>query len=597
MKIQVNVTKRRYPKYKKRVFVAYNKISELNVRKKSVLYAFSVLILLAWLDEILDIPHWLLKAPSTPVNSREALIETIVIFLLGIWVCVGKKINIPSPPSQEIKLSNTKEMNVYKGFFRFINEDQRLVWVFIGLGVLVWLNEIVDIPHLLLKAPVTPINSREAVIETLGILGVGICVLLTVSRNSSASKRLQTELQESKQKFLILADQSLLGIAILQNDLFKYANKEFARLLGWSLKNILGWSLSDFTKTVHQDDRRQVEERFQYQQEGGAHGEAIPATPLPNYEYRLCTRSCATRWVEMFSKPILFGGEKAEMITLIDITAKKIAERTARQQQQQLIQADKLASLGILVSGVAHEINNPNQTIMSYAGLLKGVWTGLLPILDGYYEENGDFVAGGLNYSEVREEMRIYLEGIGEASRSISSIVGELKEYGRHTDYDLGGNVDINQVVKAAVTLSSNFMKRATRNFKVDLTKNLPRIRGNFQRLEQVVINLIENSCQALIDRRKGLYISTSYSAAKAAVEIRVVDEGIGIPIENITHIQDPFFTTKRNSGGTGLGLAISARIVEDHNGSLDFFSEPGSGTEAVVTVPLTVKRKEGEAS
>ncbi|MBA7613833.1 Adaptive-response sensory-kinase SasA [subsurface metagenome] len=262
-------------------------------------------------------------------------------------------------------------------------------------------------------------------------------------------------------------------------------------------------------------------------------------------------------------------------------------EEKAEIQQEQLIQADKLASLGFLVSGVAHEINNPNHTIMSNAELVINIWKGIGPILKGYYEENGDFLAGGLNYTEICRGMPIYLKGISDGAKRIDSIVNDLKNFSRQEDFELSLDVNINLAVKSAITLTSNFISRATESFIVEISDNLPKIKGNYQRLEQVVVNLIQNACQALPDKKKAIFVTTSYNKEKCVAEVKVRDEGSGIPQENLVRLKDPFFTTKRSSGGTGLGLSISNTIIEDHHGTLEITSQPGQGTTATISLPV----------
>jgi polar amino acid transport system substrate-binding protein len=147
----------------------------------------------------------------------------------------------------------------------------------------------------------------------------------------------------------------------------------------------------------------------------------------------------------------------------------------------------------------------------------------------------------------------------------------------------------------AAVRLNTNKIKNATRNFSTDLAPGLPPIRGNRQRLEQVLINLIQNSCEALPDPDRVITISSRYEAAGDRVEVCVHDQGAGIPAEIINRITDPFFTTKRSYGGTGLGLSVSAGIVKEHQGSLRFSSSPEAGTAATISFP--VWREEDELS
>lgn len=137
--------------------------------------------------------------------------------------------------------------------------------------------------------------------------------------------------------------------------------------------------------------------------------------------------------------------------------------------------------------------------------------------------------------------------------------------------------------------LVDNALRKATTRYTVHYMGNLPKVRGNFQRLEQVVVNLILNACQALPDTGKGIFVSTHYRHDSRSVIIQVEDEGVGIPPEHLSRLTDPFFTTKRESGGTGLGLSISDGIISEHGGIMEFESVPGRGTTVIITLPAAV--------
>jgi len=307
-------------------------------------------------------------------------------------------------------------------------------------------------------------------------------------------------------------------------------------------------------------------------------------------DLRSRTRTGEEKWLSDCSVPIReesTGRVIGSLGILQDITKRKKVEEQARLQQEQLIHADKMVALGTLVSGVAHEINNPNNFIMLNTPLLLESWESVKPILDRYYAENGDFIVGGLNYSEMRDHIPLLFSGIVEGAKRIRNIVLELRDFARQHPAEFREDININAVVNSALTLVSNMIKKSTNHFHVKYGTDLPKVRGNFQRLEQVIINLIQNACQSLPDKNKAIHVATSYDNASAAILVQVKDEGIGIPPEMMKHICDPFFTTKRDEGGSGLGLSITANIINEHGGHLDIASEVSKGTSVSVILPL----------
>jgi polar amino acid transport system substrate-binding protein len=269
-----------------------------------------------------------------------------------------------------------------------------------------------------------------------------------------------------------------------------------------------------------------------------------------------------------------------------EIAERQHAEEELRLNQQQLLQADKMAALGVLVSGVAHEINNPTGLILLEVPTLKRFQADAAKVLEQYYRENGDFSCGGLPYSRMREEIPRSLEKLQEAGKRIKRIVDDLKDFARQGDSALNEIVDLNVVSQAAVRLVEPTIRKATTRFSAVYAEELPGIRGNAQRIEQVLVNLILNACQALPDNSRAIKLSTGHDRENDSVTIRLRDEGSGISPENLARLTDPFFTTKREMGGTGLGLSVSAGIVKEHGGRLEFDSTPGRGTVVTLTLP-----------
>ncbi|MDX1702571.1 MAG: HAMP domain-containing sensor histidine kinase, partial [Melioribacteraceae bacterium] len=238
------------------------------------------------------------------------------------------------------------------------------------------------------------------------------------------------------------------------------------------------------------------------------------------------------------------------------------------------------------VSGVAHEINNPNNFVILNIPLIEKVWFSLIPILDEYYENNGDFNVGDkLKYSKIKDSMPLLLGGINEGALRIKNIVEDLKSFARKDSTGYDQKVDINKVIQTSINLTANLVSKSTDNFIVKYTNDPITVKGNKQKLEQVVINLIENSCQALDNRKQSVKIEIINNSTNVLIDVS--DEGEGMEQIVLRKITDPFFTTKRNRGGTGLGLSIASKIIMQHNGSLEFNSEPGIGTRATIKLPI----------
>ncbi|MCW8850524.1 MAG: ATP-binding protein, partial [Melioribacteraceae bacterium] len=300
------------------------------------------------------------------------------------------------------------------------------------------------------------------------------------------------------------------------------------------------------------------------------------------------TKDGEIRWVDSHMHVRLGDNNSVTHLqgVVLDVTERKKAEEDSKIQLEQLMQADKMIALGTLVSGVAHEINNPNNFVMLNIPLIEKVWFNILPILENHYNEVGDFNVGDrIKFSKIRSSMPLLLGGINEGSQRIKTIVEDLKSFARKDASGYNQKVDLNKVVQTSINLTANLVSKSTDKFIVKYTKEPVYVKGNKQKLEQILINLIENSCQALSDRKQSVKIEINKNCENA--HVKVTDEGTGIKPEILRNITDPFFTTKRNKGGTGLGLSIAQKIITQHKGKLKIESELGNGTNATIILPL----------
>ena len=268
---------------------------------------------------------------------------------------------------------------------------------------------------------------------------------------------------------------------------------------------------------------------------------------------------------------------------LRDITEAKRAEEEAARHRDELVRADKMISLGILVSGMAHEINNPNHSIGLNVTLVRDAWRDVAVLIDQL--EQDDLRVGRIPWTEARGEVAAMLDDIELASERIRNLVTELRGFALDHDPGQQRDVNVNDIVTSALRLTGKHIARATRRFVFAAGGDIPTVSGNARRLEQVVVNLVLNACQALQSPDQAISISTGVEGNR--VFIRVTDEGRGIAPEHLAMIRTPFFTTKRAEGGTGLGVPVSDRIAGEHGGELTFESQVGRGTIATLWLPL----------
>lgn len=297
-------------------------------------------------------------------------------------------------------------------------------------------------------------------------------------------------------------------------------------------------------------------------------------------------------WMEVVMKGVVIGGEYKVLAVVRDTMERKAAEEENRRMQETLLQTNKMAAIGTLASGIAHEINNPNNFIISNAQFLSDTWSDIDRILTRYSEENGDFFIGRMRYSEARSVIPKMFKSLNEGAQRIKGIVTGLKDFFRKEKATLDQTVDINKVIEAAISMLQNQIKKHTDYFCCNLGEDLPAVKGNFRQLEQIVVNLTLNALESLPNRECGVYIATTYSRFLGKIVIKVQDEGVGMTEDVRKTIFDPFFTTKHNSGGTGLGLSICFSIVKEHNGMITCESRPGYGTTFLVRIPAIESEK-----
>jgi PAS domain S-box-containing protein len=362
-------------------------------------------------------------------------------------------------------------------------------------------------------------------------------------------RRAAEALRESEERFRTVVQNAPDGVAILRDRTILYLNERAANLLGLPAAAAgVGRQITEFLSPV---DAALAQKRI---------GKIVASGHRPKepQEYRSIAANGREVSVEISSIPIDLDGERAILAFARDVTERKAI-------QARLAQADRLAALGVLSAGVAHEINNP----LSYVLL------------------NLEFVERELKRLHDPERRETLLARVNEAKHGaerVATIVRDLKTFARG-DEALLGPVLIEPVIESALNVvGSEIRKRASVERRFE---RVPAVNGNAARLEQVFVNLLLNAAQAIPDTGCEHRITVALARDETMVRVTVSDTGSGIADDVLDRIFDPFFTTKPPGVGTGLGLPICRGIVSAHGGELTVTSRVGQGSTFMLRLPI----------
>jgi signal transduction histidine kinase len=274
--------------------------------------------------------------------------------------------------------------------------------------------------------------------------------------------------------------------------------------------------------------------------------------------------------------------EGAAIIRISDITDKKMLQR-------KLIETEKLASLGFLVSGVAHEINNPNSFISFNIPILKEYLNEIISIIDDYAEEHESFELFGMTYPEFRKDVFKLMDNIENGSRRINIAVSNLRGISRTKEKTKMDWIDVKELIAKSVSICRSKINRMVKSFEVDIPEGLPGIYTDSETIETVVINLLINAAQAIDKENSWIRLNVTLDdSSQNHLIIEVSDNGCGLDEKIKNNIFDPFFTTKPPGEGTGLGLTLCHNSIEKLDGHIEVVSVPGKGSTFKVTLPNT---------
>jgi len=401
--------------------------------------------------------------------------------------------------------------------------------------------------------------------------------------------RQQRRLSLSEKRYRTLFEQAGDGIGVISalDHHLVDVNKRFAEILGYSPEALIGKHFCESIETGGDDEGnasnlcRFLESRDKDHRASYWSGDREIALKAASGRSLPASISCSA---------IATGKEKLFIVIIRDLTSRKRLEGEKAEMQRQLYQSSKLASIGELSAGVAHEINNPLNCIINFAQLLKD---------------------GNVSYTESEQRM---VDGIIDEGERIARIVRDLLTFARQ-DPQLPARAVLSDVISNSVSLFGHQLAKDYIQVEIDVPDDIWPVKVDASRLRQVVINMISNARLALKDKdsesklfrisarnldRRGYAWQTVESSSKhfrtsahtaeqidePMVRIDFFDNGVGIARNHIEKVFDPFFTTRRNTGGTGLGLSVSFGIIHDYRGTIRIESEEGAYTRFIVELP-----------
>ena len=401
-------------------------------------------------------------------------------------------------------------------------------------------------------------SSMNAVLAPIG--PDGSTLILGMLEDITERKLAEERAGEGEERFRVIAEQSMLGILIFQDDAIPFVNQAVSDINGYTVEEMMTWNGIDFVRVIHPDDAGFVTEQGRKKQAGDH-------SALPHYSYRIVSKSGEIRWVEQYSRSVEYGGRSAVFVTLIDITARKQAEASLGQLALSMERTAKLESLGVLAAGIAHDFNN----------LLGGLFGHL------------DLARTLLERSSAAHA---HLDLAHQAFERAKALTGQLLAFAK-------GGAPVRKLGSLAesVRQCAEFALSGS-NVKVELElqEGLWHAEYDSNQLAQAFDNILINAKQAMPSggtlRILGRNLVTKTGpapqlAAGRYVKLSFVDAGPGISTAIVERIFDPFFTTK--SEGSGVGLTATYAILRKHDGHIEVESEPGAGATFHVFLPAVV--------
>ncbi|MEJ5376364.1 MAG: ATP-binding protein [bacterium] len=379
-------------------------------------------------------------------------------------------------------------------------------------------------------------------------------------RDVTRERQIERSLHRSESMYRAITDFAGIGMMLLQRDRVTYCNEQMSNFLG----SAQGFSsLEELLGRVHQEQREAIKLAMERLLEGKQDSFRL--------EIKL-QREGQTRHCQCFAQVVEYEEQPTVCFIMEDVTEQKELAHKARLNELRMYHEDRLTALGVMAAGIAHELNQPLNTI-------RVITDGLL-----FGRDQG--------WSLEQEELYENLEMVSRQVVRMSEVIRNIRDFAREDRFQTEDEVNPNQAVQGVFSMIGRQLEAHGIKVQKLLDSSLPTVRGRLSRLEQVVMNMIVNARQALDDcgkEDKELRVQTFSS--NGCICIQVADNATGVDPGIMSKIFDPFFTTKEVGKGTGLGLTISQSIVAEMGGTMEVFNNEQGGATFVVKLPLKGER------
>ena len=375
--------------------------------------------------------------------------------------------------------------------------------------------------------------------------------------NALERKKAEEALKQSEHSYRVLFESTLDGLIVMDIETMKvvFGNQTAAKLYGYeSMGDAIGINPLDF---VHSDDKEKVLEVIKK--------DLFEKGLRQVNEFRTMTRDGREMWISAIGTGTEYQGRPAILVSIRDITEQKKVEGAKRRLEEQLQLSSRLAAIGELSAGVAHEINNPLTAIKGFSELLLARYD-----LD----------------EAVKSDVKAIFK---EVQRAIKVTQDMLSFARRHEPEKCF--ISINEALAKNLDLYACHMKTNNIDMVVEFDPELPKTMADFYQLQQVFMNIVINAEQAMSEAHGRGKLTVKTQRSDGMIQVIFADDGPGISEENMKRIFDPFFTTKEIGKGTGLGLSICYGLVEAHGGRIYARSRAGQGASFIVEIPIVSER------